>query len=130
MKIDRPTRIDRARALGYKAKQGYVVVRVRVKRGGKKREKPRGGRKPKKSRRKKILAKNYQWIAEERAARRYRNCEVLGSYWIMKDGLHYWYEIILADRVQVSKYKGMEHLGWTRGKVFRGLTSAGRKARS
>jgi large subunit ribosomal protein L15e len=29
-----PSRIDSARRLGYKAKQGYVVYRVRVRRGG------------------------------------------------------------------------------------------------
>jgi large subunit ribosomal protein L15e len=33
----RPTRADKARRLGYKAKQGYVIYRVRVKRGGRKR---------------------------------------------------------------------------------------------
>ena len=32
-RIERPTRLDRARALGYKAKQGYVVVRARVRKG-------------------------------------------------------------------------------------------------
>src|SRR2546425_596586 len=30
VRIERPTRIDRARELGYRAKQGYVVVRARV----------------------------------------------------------------------------------------------------
>jgi large subunit ribosomal protein L15e len=33
-RIERPTRIDRARSLGYKAKQGIVVARVKVRRGG------------------------------------------------------------------------------------------------
>ncbi len=27
LRIDRPTRIDRARSLGYKAKQGFLIVR-------------------------------------------------------------------------------------------------------
>jgi large subunit ribosomal protein L15e len=35
--IEKPTRLDRARTLGYKAKKGIVVVRVRVPRGGRKR---------------------------------------------------------------------------------------------
>ena len=30
----RPTRPDKARRLGYKAKQGYVIYRIRVRRGG------------------------------------------------------------------------------------------------
>ena len=38
----RPTRPDKARRLGYKAKQGYVVYRVRVRRGGRKRKVHKG----------------------------------------------------------------------------------------
>ena len=34
VRVLHPTRIDRARSLGYKAKQGIVVVRVSVRRGG------------------------------------------------------------------------------------------------
>lgn len=37
-----PTRPDKARRLGYKAKQGYVIYRVRVRRGGRKRKVPKG----------------------------------------------------------------------------------------
>ena len=37
VKLDRPTRLDRARGLGYKAKEGIFVVRVRVGKGGRKR---------------------------------------------------------------------------------------------
>ena len=33
IRVDKPTRLDRARALGYKAKQGYVIVRARVRKG-------------------------------------------------------------------------------------------------
>src|SRR3989338_1818360 len=36
-RIERPTRIDRARSLGYRAKQGFIMVRQRVPRGGHKR---------------------------------------------------------------------------------------------
>lgn len=38
----RPTRPEKARRLGYKAKQGYVIFRVRVRRGGRKRQCPKG----------------------------------------------------------------------------------------
>ncbi len=31
-RIERPTRLDRARALGYRAKPGFVIVRTRVRR--------------------------------------------------------------------------------------------------
>ncbi|KAH9750559.1 Ribosomal protein L15 [Citrus sinensis] len=40
VRVTRPTRPDKARRLGYKAKQGYVVYRVRVRRGGRKRNVP------------------------------------------------------------------------------------------
>ena len=36
-RVPRPSRPDKARRLGYKAKQGFVVYRVRVRRGGRKR---------------------------------------------------------------------------------------------
>ena|SRR5579864_2292304 len=38
----RPSRPDKARRLGYKAKQGYVIYRIRVRRGGRKRPAPKG----------------------------------------------------------------------------------------
>ena len=42
LRIDRPSRIDRARRLGYKAKQGIVVVRMRVGTGGMRKQRPTG----------------------------------------------------------------------------------------
>jgi len=131
IRVDKPTRLDRARSLGYKAKQGYVVVRVKLIRGGRMRPRFKGGRKPRNMRRRKVLDKSYQVVAEERASRKHPNCEVLNSYFVAKDGRNYWFEVILADRVQVSKYEGMEWLakGSNRGRIFRGLTSAARKSR-
>ena len=46
-RVAKPSRIIRARRLGYKAKQGIVVVRMRVGTGGMRRQRPRGGRRPK-----------------------------------------------------------------------------------
>ncbi|MEM5881906.1 MAG: 50S ribosomal protein L15e, partial [Candidatus Aenigmatarchaeota archaeon] len=37
VRVERPTRLDRARALGYKAKQGFIIVRVRIRKGGRSR---------------------------------------------------------------------------------------------
>ena len=45
-RLEHPTRLDRARSLGYKAKIGYIVVRSRVRRGGSNRPKIMGGRRP------------------------------------------------------------------------------------
>ena len=48
-KIERPTRIDRARSLGYKAKQGYVLVRTRIRRGGMRKHAITSGRRAKRA---------------------------------------------------------------------------------
>ena len=135
LRIERPTRIDRARSLGYKAKQGIIVIRQRVERGGHMRPKEimKGGRRPKHSRRRLVLQKSYQQIAEERANKSYPNCEVLNSYWVAKDGKHYWYEIIFVDKANPSIMEDND-IKWITEKqhtsrVFRGLTSAGRRSR-
>jgi len=129
VRIARPTRLDRARRLGYKAKQGYILTRVRVLRSKRQRPLIKKGRRSKHRRRKKVIGKSYQWIAEERANKRYANCEVLGSYHVFKDGQYMFYEVILADRDLVSNYKGMSWLTKNTGRTYRGLTSAGRKSR-
>ncbi|KFY20683.1 hypothetical protein V491_03520 [Pseudogymnoascus sp. VKM F-3775] len=41
-RASRPSRPDKARRLGYKAKQGYVIYRVRVRRGGRKKPVSKG----------------------------------------------------------------------------------------
>jgi large subunit ribosomal protein L15e len=133
LRIERPTRLDRARALGYKAKQGYVLIRQRVERGGRKRENIRGGRRPKHNRQLKILSMNYQHVAERRAAEKHINCEVLNSYFVGKDEHSFWYEIILVDKNHPSILAD-DRINWianpkNTGRVFRGLTSAARKSR-
>ncbi|KAL5731383.1 Ethylene-insensitive protein 2 [Ranunculus cassubicifolius] len=42
VRVTRLTRPDKARRLGYKTKQGYMIYRVRVRRGGRKRPVPEG----------------------------------------------------------------------------------------
>jgi len=133
IRIERPTRIDAARSLGYKAKQGYLIVRQRLNRGGKKRPDIKKGRTPKHSRQRKVLSKNYQQIAEERANKKYKNCEVLNSYYAGKDGKHFWYEVILVDKMHPSIIAD-KRISWISekkhtGRAFRGLTSAGRRSR-
>lgn len=129
VRVDRPERLDRARRVGYKAKKGYIITRVRVIRGGRQRELFKAGRRSKARRRIKIVTKNYQQVAEERAAKRYKNCEVLNSYLLAKDGTYGWYEVLLLDREVVKNYPGMSWVAKEKGRVFRGKTSAGRKNR-
>ena len=131
VRIDKPTRIDKARSLGYRAKQGVIVVRQRVDRGGRMRPDIKGGRRTAHSYQQKNLAKNYQSVAEERANENYSNCEVLNSYFVGKDGLHYWYEVILLDRTNPAIQKDEIYHGiiTQTGRVYHGITSAARKSR-
>ena len=134
IRVERPTRLDRARKLGYKAKQGFVIVRVRVRRGGLRRPRPKTGRRPKRMGVAKLKpAKSLQLIAEERAARKFPNLEALNSYWVGQDGRHKWFEVIMVDPNH-PVIKSDENINWIcksahRGRVFRGLTSAGKEVR-
>jgi large subunit ribosomal protein L15e len=134
VRVEKPTRVDRARKLGYKAKQGFVIARARVRRGGLRKLRPRSGRRPKRMGVKKFKpAKSLQLIAEERAARKFTNLEVLNSYWVWQDGMHKWYEVIMVDPVH-PVIKADKDISWIGDKpntrrVFRGLTSAGKKMR-
>jgi large subunit ribosomal protein L15e len=97
-RINRPSRLDRARRLGYKAKQGIIVIRTRVGRGGMRKQRPTAGRRQKHSGVVRIKqAMNMRIVAERRVNERYPNMEIIGSYFLYKDGKHSWYEVILAD---------------------------------
>ncbi len=131
LRIHRPTRLDRARSLGYKAKKGFLIIRQRIIRGGRQRPDIKGGRRTAHSSQRKNVAKNYQAICEERVAKKYVNCEVLNSYYIGQDGKYIWHEVILLERDNPSVYLNKE-TAWaldTKNKAFRGLTSSGKKSR-
>jgi len=97
-RVEKPSRIARARRLGYKAKQGIVVIRMRVGTGGMRKQRPRGGRRPKHLGVTKIKADvSMKQVSERRVLERYPNMKLLGSYFLYKDGMHYWFEVILAD---------------------------------
>jgi len=130
-RVEKPTRLDRARSLGYKAKQGVIVARVRVKRGGRKTPQVAGGRNPRRSGRFFTLNKSKRQVAEEKVALKYRNMEVINSYWVGEDGKYKWYEVILADRTHASVKisKNLKAVTARRGRASRGLTAAGKKSR-
>lgn len=132
-KVDKPLRLDRARSLGYRDKKGFVIIRIRLKRGGHKRPRPNKGRRSKRLHARKTLKMSYRWIAEQRAERRFKNLVVLNSYMLGKDGIHYFYEVILVDpnKPEIKKDK---KLNWickkqNQKRSMRGLTSAGKKSR-
>ena len=132
-KVEHPLRLDRAHALGYKAKKGFVIIRVRIKRGGHKRSRPNKGRRSKRLHTRKNLVMNYKWIAETRAQRKYKNLEVLNSYQIGKDGVHYFYEVIMVNP-EAPEIKNDKKINWitkpgNSKRALRGLTSAAKKSR-
>jgi large subunit ribosomal protein L15e len=134
-RIEHPTRLDRARKLGYKAKQGFVMARARVRRGNLRKLRPRSGRRPKRMGVKKFKpAKSLRLVAEERTGRKFPNLEVLNSYWVGEDGRSKWFEIILVDPHSPT-IKSDKDINWItepqhKHRVFRSLTSAGKNIRS
>jgi large subunit ribosomal protein L15e len=111
-RIERPSRLDRARRLGYKAKQGIAVVRVKTGRGGMREQRPVSGRRPKHLGVVRIKQGiSMRRVAERRVNEKYPNLEVLGSYFLYKDGMNYWYEVILADPAHPAISKDREMRG-------------------
>ncbi|NCC71518.1 50S ribosomal protein L15e, partial [bacterium] len=131
--VEKPLRLDRARALGYRAKQGFVVSRVRVIRGGKNNPRIMKGRDGGNKSTRISQSKNYQWICEEKAQKRYPNLEVMNSYWIGQDERYYWYEVILVDvfHPQISNDRKLDWVVSNKNtkRAFRALTSSAKKSR-
>ena len=120
-RASRPSRPDKARRLGYKAKQGYVVYRVRVRRGNRKKPVPKGlfvfpleldffninnlsskigatyGKPVRQGVNHLKFQRGLRSTAEERVGKRCGNLRVLNSYWINQDGVYKYYEVILVD---------------------------------
>lgn len=124
-RVEHSANLPRARTLGYKAKNGYIIIRTRTEKGRRKRQKPWGGRKPRHNYRFVQPQLSHQVMAEQRAARTYENLEVLNSYWVGEDGNYKFFEIIMVDPVLVKDVPAIRR----KGRAFRGLTSKGRKTR-
>jgi large subunit ribosomal protein L15e len=126
-----PTNIARARELGYRAKEGIFIARVRVHGGSKKRKQAGGGRKPSKSGRYFTFRKSSQSIAEERASRRFTNSVALNSYFVGTSGSEKYFEVILLDRNSRALTSDPHYSGiiTKKGRVERGLTASGKRHR-
>ena len=135
-RASRPSRPDKARRLGYKAKQGYVIYRVRVRRGNRKKHAPKGATYGKPVHQGVNHLKPHRSLrvfAEERVGRKAANLRVLNSYWVNQDGVHKYFEVICVD----PNHKAIRRdarINWIADPVHkhreaRGLTSAGKKSR-
>ena len=132
--VDKPTNLARARELGYKAKQGITVARVKIRKGSGVHPRPKKGRRPKRMGVSKLTRRlNIQGMAEQRVARKFPNLEVLNSYKVGEDGKNHYFETIMVD-TSAPTIKKDKDLKWLAEKqhtkrVFRGLTSAQKKSR-
>lgn len=133
-RVERPTRLDKARSLGYKAKQGVVVARVRVRKGSARKSRFKAARRSKRMGVSKITRdKNLQQIGEERLSRKFPNLRVLNSYWVGEDGSYKWFEGILLDPDHPAIQNDPD-LNWIcdpsqEGRAFRSKTSSGKRNR-
>eukprot|EP01066_Platyproteum_vivax_P009342 Platyproteum_vivax@DN4102_c0_g1_i1.p1 len=132
-----PTRPEKARRLGYKAKQGYVVYRSRVRRGDRKRKAAKGivyGKPVNHGIHKKKMGINLRALAERRVGRKIcANLRVLNSYWVGQDSTYKYFEVILVDPF-LPTIRNDPKINWIckpnkKHRECRGLTSAGRKHR-
>eukprot|EP00793_Prasinoderma_coloniale_P001100 PRCOL_00006091-RA len=129
-----PARPDKARRLGYKAKQGYVIYRVRVRRGNRKRPCHKGqvyGKPVHQGVSELKFQRNLQSVAEERLGRRCGGLRILNSYWVNADSSCKYYEVICVDPAHPS-IRNDPKINWITGQIhreLRGLTHAGRKHR-
>jgi len=135
VRASRPTRPDKARMLGYKAKQGFVIYRSRVRRGGRKRPVHKGRimGKPKSQGVRLTHKQGLRAMAEMRAGRALGSLRVLNSYWVAQDSVYKWFEVILVDPFHKAIRRD-PRIHWIcnaehKHRELRGLTSAGRSHR-
>lgn len=135
-RVNHPTRPDKARKLGFKAKEGYVVYRVRVRRGGRKRPVAKGivtGKPASVGINQLKPTRNLRAKAEERVGRALGGLRVLNSYWVGQDGVYKYYEVILVDAAH-NAIRNDARINWIvnpqhKHRELRGLTSAGKEHR-
>ena len=112
-RCQRPTRPDKARRLGYKRKQGYVIYRVRIRRGGRKKRVYKGiiYGKPVNQGIRVTARRNLRAIAEDRCGKSIHGLRVLNSYWVGQDGTYKYYEVIMVD-VAHNAIKNDPRINW------------------
>merc|ERR1719461_2214331 len=121
-RASRPSRPEKARLMGYKAKQGYVVYRVRVRRGCRKRLAPKGatyGKPVHEGVNQLKFQRRIQSVAEERAGKALGGLRVVNSYWAAEDSTYKYYEVVMVDPVhKVITSAGKKSRGLGKGHRF------------
>lgn len=132
----KPSRPDKAHKLGYKAKQGYVIWRVRVRRGNRRKLGNKGqiyGKPSNQGVLQRKFQRNLKSVAEERVGKICGGLRVLNSYWAGQDSIYKFYEVILVDPAH-NAIRNDPKINWIcqgaqKHRELRGITSAGRKHR-
>merc|ERR1711976_205194 len=132
----RPSRPDKARRLGYKAKQGYVIYRCAIRRGSRKTNTPKGivyGKPKDQGINQMKCTRNLKAMAEERVGRKNGALRVLNSYWVGQDGTYKYFEVICVDPAH-NAIRNDARINWLcrpvhKHREIRGLTAAGKKSR-
>ncbi|KAF7683296.1 60S ribosomal protein L15 [Astathelohania contejeani] len=135
-RVKTPTYPEQARKLGYRKKQGFVIYRVRVKRGDRKRICPKGNNRGKPSNAgiyQRKTSKSLQALAEIEVGKRLSSLRLLNSYWVGQDGCYKFYEVILVDPNH-NAIRNDPKINWICQSVMkhrecRGLTKATKKSR-
>merc|ERR1711964_862560 len=79
---------------------GYVIYRVRVRRGDRKKHAHKGatyGKPVRQGVNKLKPQRSLRALAEERVGRKVSNLRVLNSYWLNQDGVYKYFEVICVD---------------------------------
>jgi large subunit ribosomal protein L15e len=132
----KPSRPDKAHKLGYKAKQGYVIWRVRVRRGNRRKLGNKGqvyGKPSNQGVLKRKFQRSLKSVAEERVGKICGGLRVLNSYWAGQDSIYKFYEVILVDPAH-NAIRNDPKINWIcqpvhKHRELRGVTSTGRKHR-
>merc|ERR1712196_50871 len=135
-RVTKPSRPDKARRLGYKAKQGYVIYRCAVRRGSRKLKVAKGivyGKPKSQGVNQLKLHKSLRGIAEERLGRHLPSLRTLNSYWVGQDGTYKYYEVIMVDPNH-NAIRNDARINWICNPVHKlrpehGLTGAAKKSR-
>ncbi len=115
---------------------GFVIFRVAVRRGSRKRPNSKGivyGKPKSQGITQLKFQRKLQSVAEERVGKKCGNLRVLQSYWVNQDSTYKYFEVILVDPSHTAIRRD-PRINWIVNPVhkhreMRGLTSAGKHGR-
>ncbi|MEN2498760.1 MAG: 60S ribosomal protein L15 [Marteilia pararefringens] len=136
-RVTKPSVPHRAHALGYKAKQGYVIISVAIRRGTKKVNAKHGikyGKPSNNGIRQKRKSLSLQAMAEQKVGREYQSLRMLGSYWVAQDANSKYYEVIMVDPMHAA-IRNDSKINWicdgtSKRREARGKTHATKSSRA